>query len=208
MTINGKPVCEVDVRASALTIFQASVGQPLDFSNNPDLDPYALPELDRDVVKAFITVTFGNGQCPVRWSAEAAEEYEKKKGQSLRLHHPISKVRDAVRKAYPLLGDLRRDKAHVDCRAPRSRLSGPDCSSSKVRLCCRLCSLSGQQGYPAFPYTTASLFHATMPSWQAIPYVRCTGSLQGLHPASPSATTTVILPTTMTITPGKDAEAV
>jgi hypothetical protein len=48
MTINGKPVCEVDVRASTLTIFQASVGQPLDFSNNPDLDPYALPGLDRD----------------------------------------------------------------------------------------------------------------------------------------------------------------
>jgi hypothetical protein len=111
MTINGKPVREIDVRASTLTIFQASVGQPLDFSNNPDLDPYALPGLDRDVVKAFITATFGNGQCPVRWSPEAAEEYEKKKGQSLRLRHPISQVRDAVRKAYPLLGDLRRDKA-------------------------------------------------------------------------------------------------
>jgi hypothetical protein len=111
MTINGSPVCEVDVRASTLTIFQGSVGQPLDFSNNPDLDPYALPGLDRDVVKAFITATFGNGQCPVRWSPEAAEEYEKKKGQSLRLHHPISQVRDAVRKAYPLLADLRRDNA-------------------------------------------------------------------------------------------------
>jgi hypothetical protein len=82
MTINGKPLCEVDVRASTLTIFQASVGQPLDFSNNPDLDPYALPGLDRDVVKAFITATFGNGQCPVRWSPEAAEEYEKKKGRA------------------------------------------------------------------------------------------------------------------------------
>jgi hypothetical protein len=111
MTINGKPVCEVDVRGSTLTIFQASVGRPLDFSNNPTLDPYALPGLDRDVVKAFITATFGNGQCPVRWSPEAAEEYEKQKGQSLRLHHPISRVRDAVRKAYPLLGELRWDEA-------------------------------------------------------------------------------------------------
>jgi hypothetical protein len=78
MTINGKPVCEVGVRASTLTIFQASVGRPLDFSNNPDLDPYALPGSDRDVVKAFITATFGNGQCTIRWSPEAAEEYEKK----------------------------------------------------------------------------------------------------------------------------------
>jgi hypothetical protein len=111
MTINGKPVCEVDVRASTLTIFQASVGQPLDFSDNPDLDLYALPGLDRGVVKTFITTTFGKGQCPVKWSAEAAEEYEKKTGQCLRLHHPISQVRDAVRKAYPLLGELRRDEA-------------------------------------------------------------------------------------------------
>jgi hypothetical protein len=110
MTINGKPVCEVDVRASTLTIFQASGGRPLDFSNDPDLDPYALPGLDRDVVKAFITATFGNGQCPVRWSPEAVEEYEKKTGEDLRLHR-ISRVRDAARKAYPLLGDLRRDNA-------------------------------------------------------------------------------------------------
>jgi hypothetical protein len=108
MTINGKSVCEVDARASTLTIFQATVGRPLDFSDNPDLDPYALPGLDRDVVKAFVTATFGNGQCPVRWSPEAVEEYEKKTGQSLR-RHPISKVGDAVRKAYPLVGGLRRD---------------------------------------------------------------------------------------------------
>jgi hypothetical protein len=110
MTINGKPVCEVDVRASTLTIFQASEGRPLDFSSNPDLDPYALPGLGRDVVKAFITAAFGNGQCPGRWSSEAVEGFEKKTGQNLRLHR-ISQVRDAVRYAYPLVGDLRRDNA-------------------------------------------------------------------------------------------------
>lgn len=53
--INGKPTCELDIRASNLTIFQALVGQPLDFVNNPGLDPYTLPGLPREVVKAFIT---------------------------------------------------------------------------------------------------------------------------------------------------------
>jgi opacity protein-like surface antigen len=61
MTIGGQPVCEVDVRASTLTIFHAMARHPLDFTTNPDLDPYALPGLDRDVVKTFITTTFGKG---------------------------------------------------------------------------------------------------------------------------------------------------
>jgi hypothetical protein len=102
MTINGKPVCDIDVRASTFTIFQALGGHPLDFANNPDLDPYALPGLPRDVVKAFITATFGNGQFPARWSQDAAE------GSTA---YPISRVWDAVVGAYPLLAELRRDDA-------------------------------------------------------------------------------------------------
>jgi hypothetical protein len=37
MTIDGKPVCELDIKASYLTIFQSLGGRPLDFANNPDL---------------------------------------------------------------------------------------------------------------------------------------------------------------------------
>jgi hypothetical protein len=40
MTIDGKPVCELDIKASYLTIFQARGGQPVDFA-----DPYAAGEL-------------------------------------------------------------------------------------------------------------------------------------------------------------------
>jgi hypothetical protein len=43
MTIDGQPVIELDIRASALTIFHGQKGQPLDFEAHPD--PYTLPEL-------------------------------------------------------------------------------------------------------------------------------------------------------------------
>jgi hypothetical protein len=58
MTIDGRPVIELDIRASALTIFHGQAGQALDFEANPD--PYTLPELrdtPRDVVKNFITAS-------------------------------------------------------------------------------------------------------------------------------------------------------
>jgi hypothetical protein len=112
MTIDRKPVCELDIKASYLTIFHAQAGQPLDFAKNPD--PYDLPELSAtpgDVVKAFITATFGHGQFPVRWSPKAARDYREKTGESLSKQHPIKRVRDAVAKAYPLLAGLRQDDA-------------------------------------------------------------------------------------------------
>jgi hypothetical protein len=109
MTINGKPVCDIDVRASTFTIFQALGGHPLDFANNPDLDPYALPGFPRDVVKKFITATFGSGQLPAKWPSDVAWEYQMKTGNRLSKAHPISRVRDAVARAYPPLAQLRRD---------------------------------------------------------------------------------------------------
>jgi hypothetical protein len=112
MTINGKPVCELDVRSSALTIFHGVHGRPLDFTSNPD--PYTLRELSdtpREVVKRFVTVTFGLGQFPTRWPQNFAREYEATNGQRLSTVHPISRVRDAVARTYPLLAALRRDDA-------------------------------------------------------------------------------------------------
>jgi hypothetical protein len=67
MTIDGEPVCELDIRASYLTIFQARHGQALDFVAHPD--PYVLPDLGakaREVVKTFIAVTFGRGEFPTQ----------------------------------------------------------------------------------------------------------------------------------------------
>jgi hypothetical protein len=112
MTIDGRPVIELDIRASALTIFHGQRGQPLDFEANPD--PSTLPELSdtpRDVVKKFITATFGSSQFPARWPQKQAHHYKEATGQSLSKQHPISQVRSAVARAYLLLAELRRDDA-------------------------------------------------------------------------------------------------
>jgi len=112
MTIDGKPVCDLDIKSSALTIFHAISGRPLDFTGG--LDPYEVGELSatpRDVVKAFITATFGNGRFPARWPQEAAREHKEKTGQNLGKQYPISRVRAAVARAYPLLAELRQDDA-------------------------------------------------------------------------------------------------
>jgi hypothetical protein len=125
MTIGGKSVCELDIKASYLTIFHALKRQPLDFANNPD--PYDLPELSatpRDVVKAFVTATFGNGQFPARWPPKAARDYKEKTGESLSKQHPIKPLRDAVAKAYPLLEGLRQDDAQPPIWARLMYLEG------------------------------------------------------------------------------------
>jgi hypothetical protein len=112
MTIDDKPVCELDIKASYLTIFHAQQGQPLDFERNPD--PYQLPELTstpREVVKAFITATFGNGEFPAKWSKKAVSDYKAEMGVSLDKQYPFAQVRDAVAAAYPLLAALRQDDA-------------------------------------------------------------------------------------------------
>jgi hypothetical protein len=119
MTIDGKRVCELDIKASYLTIFHAQGGQPLDLIANPD--PYRHPELSaipRDVVKAFITATFGNGRFPRRWSPKTVGAYGEKTGEDLRKYR-ISQVRKAVARAYPLLAKLRKDSGQaVDGRPP------------------------------------------------------------------------------------------
>ena len=66
MTINGEPVCEIDIRASYLTIFHALHDQQLDATR----DPYDVPGLGpeaRDVVKMWVTASFGNNAPISRW---------------------------------------------------------------------------------------------------------------------------------------------
>jgi hypothetical protein len=108
MTIDGEPVCELDIRASYLTIFQARHGRPLDFAAHAD--PYVLPDLGekaREAVKTFIAATFGRGEFPTLWSREMADRHRERTGGELRKHHPLSIIRAAVGEAYPLLAALR-----------------------------------------------------------------------------------------------------
>jgi hypothetical protein len=108
MTIDGELVCELDIRASYLTIFHAQRGEPL----TSDDDPYLLcgpGEAARLAVKLFIAATFGSSEFPKKWSSGAVDDFREATQQNLKKAYPIDKVRAAVAKAYPLLAGLRRD---------------------------------------------------------------------------------------------------
>jgi hypothetical protein len=108
MTIDGEAVCELDIRASYLTIFHAQRGQPL----SGETDPYGLcgrGDASRLAVKLFIAATFGSSEFPKKWSSGAVDDFREVTQQNLRKAYPIGKVRAAVAKAHPLLAELRSD---------------------------------------------------------------------------------------------------
>jgi hypothetical protein len=105
MTISGAPVCEIDIRASYLTIFHAWHGQQLDAVK----DPYDLPRLGpeaRDVVKMWITASFGNNGPISKWPRELVAEYHERTGTKLGKRYPVTKIGEKVMQAFPLLARL------------------------------------------------------------------------------------------------------
>jgi hypothetical protein len=101
MTIDGEPVCEIDIRASYLTIFHGWFGEQLD----PDKDPYLLPGLGkraREVVKAWFLVAFGQDGFPKRWPPEVSKKYRERTGRSLS-EYKVRTIAEKAVKAYPLL---------------------------------------------------------------------------------------------------------
>jgi hypothetical protein len=109
MSINDEPVCELDIRASYLTIFHAQRGQPLDQSS----DPYGLlgpGEEARNVVKGFVAATFGSSAFPGRWSTALTRDFLEQTGRKLGRVYPLHMVREAVARAYPFLAGLKSDE--------------------------------------------------------------------------------------------------
>jgi hypothetical protein len=108
--INGEATAEVDISASHLTILHGLLKVELPKGQ----DPYAIPGLDRDPVKRFVTATMGNGKIPVRWPADAvtdyAEEFKKAPRQgytgNLLKDYPFRTVRDRVLTDIPLLKEI------------------------------------------------------------------------------------------------------
>ena len=102
ITINGADVVEVDVKASYLTCLYGRLGINMD----GDPDPYAVTDLPREVVKAFVTATLGNGSPISRWPKGCAEDLTAK---GIRLKDfPAGLVGKAVLGRHPVLGDLKR----------------------------------------------------------------------------------------------------
>ena len=102
MTINGEEVCEIDIRASYLTIYHAHYGAPLD----RERDPYALPGFPaeaRDILKLWFVATFGNNGHLDRWPRETAAEYREKQGRELGKRYPVKRIRKIAIEQFPLL---------------------------------------------------------------------------------------------------------
>jgi len=103
MKINRECICEIDIRASYLTIYHAHFGVLLDAKR----DPYELPGLPaeaRDVIKLWFVATFGNNGHLDRWPREIARQYREEHGRSIGKRYPVKRIREKALKHYPLLG--------------------------------------------------------------------------------------------------------
>jgi hypothetical protein len=94
MTLNDEPVCEIDIRASYLTIYHAIHRAKLDLTN----DPYVLPKLGqnaRAAVKAWFVTTFGSPKHISRWPKDTKKDYREETGRDLS-EYPIKTIREEV----------------------------------------------------------------------------------------------------------------
>jgi len=105
MTINDKPVAEIDIKASYLTIFLALNGIQLDI----DADPYELPGLGaehRPAVKSWMVATFGSSKPAVRWPSRMLKDNPELRSYRVKI------ITEAALNKYPALrgwGELKKD---------------------------------------------------------------------------------------------------
>jgi hypothetical protein len=101
MSFNGEPVAEIDIKASHLTIYHATVGEPLEGLS----DPYARAGgvgIDRDVAKRWCLESLGHGAPKTKWSSKTVKDY-REKGQELPKARTVTK---AMLEAFPALKKL------------------------------------------------------------------------------------------------------
>jgi hypothetical protein len=102
MTLNGKPVVEIDIRASYLTIVHGLAGQPLDLEQ----DPYGVEGVPRELVKAWTTASLSEGQAQRRWPRRTTDSFREKTGLLLADEHPVAEVADVMTRRFPVLARL------------------------------------------------------------------------------------------------------
>lgn len=108
ITIDGQATAELDVSASHLTVMHGLLGVPM-----PAGDPYAVPGVPRDAVKAWIVATPGKGGPVTRWAATAEVDPAR---------CPARDVGAAVLARYPFLSDPARVVARMAHLGPPRRL--------------------------------------------------------------------------------------
>jgi hypothetical protein len=105
MCLNLEPVCEIDIRASYLTIFHAWFGEQLD----PERDPYDIQGLGaehRGLVKRWVTASFGNNAPITKWPKDIRKSYLEETGKTISKKHSAAKIGAKVLATYPLLARL------------------------------------------------------------------------------------------------------
>jgi hypothetical protein len=108
MTIDSEPVCEIDIKASYLTIHFARLGRELDWAADPD--PYALEDVPRHVAKPWFIATFSHHKHLDRWPREIAKDYREKTGHELGKDYPLKKVRQKALAKFSVLKDWGNEK--------------------------------------------------------------------------------------------------
>lgn len=96
LRIEGKPVVEIDVRASHFTLLRAQLGlDPLDG------DPYVFQKIPRELSKAWVVSCLGQGRPPKRWSRRVLEKQRDDAAE-----WGVRKVGAAILERYPFLATV------------------------------------------------------------------------------------------------------
>lgn len=101
LRIDGSPVCEIDIKASYLTILHGRYGEPFEVSD--EYDPYVVEGIPRGVTKAWCTIRFGSKKAPKSWPKDACETYKEKSGGDNLRKYDIKEVGRQLCEKYPLL---------------------------------------------------------------------------------------------------------
>lgn len=102
LRLNGEPVVEIDIRASHLTILHARLKLPFDPATS---DPYDIPDLPREVAKAWVTMTLGHDKFQMKWSTKNKQKYKQRCGSDLQKDYPVRATREKVLDSLPVLKD-------------------------------------------------------------------------------------------------------
>lgn len=98
--MNGQQVCEVDIRASHLTLLHSLLHMPM----APEGDPYDVEGVERNVAKQWCTHVLGSGNTDSRrWGPKAKEAYALLHGgRELQMDFPMAKVGEKVMAKHPV----------------------------------------------------------------------------------------------------------
>lgn len=106
ITCQGEETVELDVRASHLFIIYAINNLALPEED----DPYAIPGIERDVVKGVFAAICGRGGRPTQWPKTLAADYLAQTGRSLSKTYKLSRTLDALFAKHPVLDRIEAGK--------------------------------------------------------------------------------------------------